>query len=151
MNLSHKITVAAPRAKVWEFLMDIPRVGKCIPGVESVEALGDNKYKGTVKQRVGPISVTLDGVMTIVEADEQAGRAAMTAEGSDKRIGGAVRAKMTMQVRELSPTETELSVDTDANIGGRLGEFGGAVIKKKADQTMEQFAKNISTQVGAAR
>jgi uncharacterized protein len=151
MNLSHKITVAAPRATVWEFLMDIPRVGKCIPGVESVEALGDNKYKGTVKQRVGPISVTLDGVMTIVEADEQAGRAAMTAEGSDKRIGGAVRAKMTMQVRELSPTETELSVDTDANIGGRLGEFGGAVIKKKADQTMEQFAKNISTQVGAAR
>ena len=151
MNLSHKITVAAPRAKVWEFLMDIPRVGKCIPGVESVEALGDNKYKGTVKQRVGPISVTLDGVMTIVEADEQAGRAAMTAEGSDKRIGGAVRAKMTMQVRELSPNETELSVDTDANIGGRLGEFGGAVIKKKADQTMEQFAKNISTQVGAAR
>ena len=151
MNLSHKITVAAPRAKVWEFLMDIPRVGKCIPGVESVEALGDNRYKGTVKQRVGPISVTLDGVMTIVEADEQAGRAAMTAEGSDKRIGGAVRAKMTMQVRELSPTETELSVDTDANIGGRLGEFGGAVIKKKADQTMEQFAKNISTQVGAAR
>jgi uncharacterized protein len=151
MNLSHKITVAAPRAKVWEFLMDIPRVGKCIPGVESVEALGDNRYKGTVKQRVGPISVTLDGVMTIVEADEQAGRAAMTAEGSDKRIGGAVRAKMTMQVRDLSPTETELSVDTDANIGGRLGEFGGAVIKKKADQTMEQFAKNISTQVGAAR
>ena len=151
MNLSHKITVAAPRAKLWEFLMDIPRVGKCIPGVESVEALGDNRYKGTVKQRVGPIAVTLDGVMTIVEADEQAGRAAMTAEGSDKRIGGAVRAKMTMQVRELSPNETELSVDTDANIGGRLGEFGGAVIKKKADQTMEQFAKNISTQVGAAR
>jgi carbon monoxide dehydrogenase subunit G len=54
-------------------------------------------------------------------------------------------------VRELSPSETELSVDTDANIGGRLGEFGGAVIKKKADQTMEQFAKNISAQVGAAR
>ena len=151
MQLSHKITVPASRDKVWDFLMDIPRVGKCIPGVESVEPLGDNKYKGTVKQRVGPISVTLDGVMTIVEADEQAGRAAMTAEGSDKRIGGAVRAKMTMQVRELSPNETELSVDTDANIGGRLGEFGGAVIKKKADQTMEQFAKNISTQVGAAR
>jgi uncharacterized protein len=149
MNLQHKITVPAPREKVWEFLLDIPRVGKCIPGVERVEPLGDNKYKGVVKQRVGPIGVTLEGTMTIVEADAQAGRAAMTAEGSDKRIGGAVRAKMTMSVRELSPNETELTVDTDANIGGRLGEFGGAVIKKKADQTMEQFAKNISAQVGA--
>jgi len=149
MNFHHSVVIPASREKVWEFLMDIPRVGKCIPGVEKVEPLGDNKYKGTVKQRVGPIGVTLDGTMTIVEADEQAGRAAMTAEGADKRIGGAVRAKMTMSVKEVSPSETELTVDTDANIGGRLGEFGGAVIKKKADQTMEQFAKNISTQVGA--
>ena len=149
MNFHHTVVIPAPRDKVWQFLMDIPRVGKCIPGVEKVEPLGDNKYKGTVKQRVGPIGVTLDGTMTVVEADEQAGRAAMTAEGADKRIGGAVRAKMTMSVKEVSPSETQLTVDTDANIGGRLGEFGGAVIKKKADQTMEQFAKNISAQVGA--
>jgi uncharacterized protein len=149
MNFHHTVVIPAPRAKVWEFLLDIPRVGKCIPGVEKVEPLGDNKYKGTVKQRVGPIGGTLDGTMTVVETDEQAGRAAMTAEGADKRIGGAVRAKMTMSVKEVSPSETELTVDTDANIGGRLGEFGGAVIKKKADQTMEQFAKNISAQVGA--
>jgi carbon monoxide dehydrogenase subunit G len=149
MNFHHTVVIPAPREKVWNFLMDIPRVGKCIPGVEKVEDLGDNKYKGTVKQRVGPIGVTLEGTMAVVEADEQAGRAAMTAEGADKRIGGAVRAKMTMLVKEMSPSQTELTVDTDANIGGRLGEFGGAVIKKKADQTMEQFAKNISAQVGA--
>ena len=151
MNLTHKITIAAPKDKVWDFLLDIPRVGKCIPGVEKVEPLGDNRYKGTVKQRVGPIGVTLEGTMTIVEADQQAGRAAMTAEGNDRRIGGGVRAKMTMSIREMSPSETELTVDTDASIGGRLGEFGGAVIKKKADQTMEQFAKNISTELGAGR
>ena len=54
---------------------------------------------------------------------------------------------MTMSVKELSPSQTELTVDTDANIGGRLGEFGGAVIKKKADQTMEQFAKNIQKEL----
>jgi carbon monoxide dehydrogenase subunit G len=149
MNFSHKINVPAPREKVWAFVMDIPRVGRCIPGVEKVESLGDNKYRGTVKQRVGPIGVTLEGTMTVVEADEQAGRAALTAEGADKRIGGAVRAKMTMSVKELSPTETELVVDSDVNVLGRLGEFGGAVIKKKADQSMEQFAKNIQTQIGA--
>jgi len=149
VNFHHTVIIPAPRDKVWQFLLDIPRVGKCIPGVEKVEPLGDNKYKGTVKQRVGPIGVTLEGTMTVVETDEQAGRAAMTAEGADKRIGGAVRAKMTMNVKEVAPSQTELTVDTDANIGGRLGEFGGAVIKKKADQTMEQFAKNISAQVGA--
>src|SRR5262249_20172073 len=149
MNLTHKITVPASRDKVWSFLMDIPRVSRCILGVEKVEDLGDNRYKGTAKQSVGPIRVTLDGVLTVVEADEQAGRASLAGEGADKRIGGAVRAKIAMSVAELSPSETELTVDTDVNVLGRLGEFGGAVIKKKADQTMEQFAKNISTQIGA--
>ena len=151
MNLSHKITVAAPKAKVWDFLMDIPRVSKCIPGVEKVEPIGDNKYQGAIKQRVGPIGVTLQGVLSVVEADEQAGRATLSGEGADKKIGGAVRAKMTMSVREMSASQTELTVDTDANVLGRLGEFGGAVIKKKADQTMEQFAKNIRAQVGAGK
>ncbi len=150
MQFTHKITVPAPRDKVWAFLMDIPRVGKCIPGVERVEPLGENRYQGVVKQRVGPIGVTLEGTMTVVEMDPQAGRAALTAEGTDKRIGGAVRAKMTMTLRELSPNETELTVDTDANILGRLGEFGSAVIRKKADQTMEQFAQNIRAQITAA-
>ena len=86
MNLTHKITVPATRGEVWSFLMDIPRVGKCIPGVEKIEPVGDNRYQGTAKQRVGPIAVTLEGTMTVVEADEQAGRAALTAEGADKRI-----------------------------------------------------------------
>jgi len=147
VNLTHKITIPAPRDKVWNFLMDIPRVSKCIPGVEKVEPLGDDKYQGTIKQRVGPIGVTLTGVLSVVEKDEAAGRATLQGEGNDRKIGGLVRAKMAMSLRELSPNETELTVDTDANVGGRLGEFGGAVIKKKADQTMEQFAKNIRAEL----
>lgn len=151
MNLSHTITVPASRARVWDFLMDIPRVSKCIPGVEKVEPLGDNKYRGSIKQSVGPIRVTLDGTLNVVEADEAAGRAALQGEGADKRINGAARAKITMSLRELSPAETELTVDTDVNILGKLGEFGGAVIKKKADQTMDQFAKNIRNEIGSGQ
>src|SRR5215213_10739139 len=137
MNLSHKITIPAPKEKVWSFLLDIPRVGRCIPGVERVEAVGDDRYEGTVKQRVGPIGVTLTGILSVVEKDESAGRAILQGEGADRKIGGNVRAKMSMSLRELSPSETELQVDTDVNVLGKLGEFGGAVIKKKADQSME--------------
>jgi len=133
---------------VWAFLLDIPRVGKCSQVVERVESLGDNRYKCIVKTRVGPVGAdilrTYEGTMTIVEADEQAGRGAMTAEGGDESSGGTVRGKMTMSIREVSANATELTVDTDANIiGGRLCELGGAVIKRKADRMMEQFAKNI--------
>ncbi len=49
-----------------------------------------------------------------------------------------------MQLNEISPNETELVMDTDAQIMGKLGEFGQSVMKKKADGMMQDFAKNIS-------
>ena len=46
---------------LWQFLMDIPKVSGCLPGVESVEKTdeGTDTYQGTLKVRVGPISLTL--------------------------------------------------------------------------------------------
>ena len=40
--------------------------------------------------------------------------------------------------------ETELVIDTDASIMGRLGEFGQSVMKKKADGMMQEFASNLT-------
>ena len=34
---------------------------------------------------------------------------------------------------------------------GKLGEFGQAVIRKKADQMIAEFARNLSAQVTAPR
>jgi carbon monoxide dehydrogenase subunit G len=35
----------------------------------------------------------------------------------------------------------ELRIDSDVQIGGRIGEFGQPVIKRKADQLLAQFAQ----------
>ena len=143
MRFEHKVTIAAPRERVWAFLMDVPAVGRCVPGVESVEALGDDQYQGTMKVRVGPIGLTLQGKLGIVEQDATGGRATLRAEAADRRVGGGVHATMTMQVVDQGQQATELTVTTDASMLGRLGEFGMPVIRKKADQTMEEFARNV--------
>jgi len=62
---------------------------------------------------------------------------------------GAVKGKTIMELKELGPKETELVVETDVNILGKIGEFGQPIIRKKADQMLQQFIDNIKRQLTA--
>jgi carbon monoxide dehydrogenase subunit G len=138
-------TVELPDARpdrVWAFVMDVPSVASCIPGCEGVEALGDDRYKAVVKVKVGPIGLSLASEISIVEKNEAAKTAALRVEAADKRIGGAVKATMSMTLVPAGEG-TRLEVSTDANVMGRIGDFGQAVIRKKADQTLQEVAENL--------
>jgi carbon monoxide dehydrogenase subunit G len=128
--------------RVWAFVMDIPSMAKCIPGCDGVEDLGNNHYKAVVKIKVGPIGLSLASDISIVEKDEANRTASLLVEAADKRVGGAVKATMSMK---LTPEGdgTKLEVSTDANVMGRIGDFGQPIIRKKADQTLQEVAANL--------
>jgi carbon monoxide dehydrogenase subunit G len=121
-----------------------------VPGLDNVSRIDDETYSGVMNVRVGPIAVKLDGRVLVAERDEAARHARMDLQAADKRVNGAVNAKMRM---ELSPVEdgdqTDVAIHTDANVMGKLGEFGQAVIRKKADQILQEFANNLSAAVTA--
>jgi carbon monoxide dehydrogenase subunit G len=73
----------------------------------------------------------------------------MSAHASDRRVGGAVDAKVTMTISEDSPGQTHLTVITDANVLGKLGEFGQPVIRKKSEQIMQQFVLNVQKELAS--
>jgi carbon monoxide dehydrogenase subunit G len=150
MKFTHTATVAAPRDKVWARIMDIPAAARCVPGVASVRPSGKDKYQGTLAVQVGPVRLVLDGDFVITARDEQAGTASLKADAKDSRVGGAIRAAMDLALAEKAG-ETELKIATDIVVMGRLGEFGQAVIKRKADQLMQDFAECLARQVTAAR
>src|SRR5687768_1748062 len=128
--------------------MDVPRVGRCVPGVESIEAVDERAYTGRLGVRIGPIRLSLDGTMAIEEQDRAAWRARMRADANDRRLGGGIRARMSLT---LTPTEggTRLSIETDLTVLGKIGEFGQPIIKKKADTLLEEFARNLQSALAA--
>jgi carbon monoxide dehydrogenase subunit G len=130
-------------------MVDIPAMSTCVPGVETVELQSPGVYAGILGVKVGPVSVRLEGRVTIAEQDDDARLARMVIEATDRRIRGAVNARTTMQLRALDDGQTELSLHTDAAIMGRLGQFGQAVIRKKADQVMAEFAANVRRRLAA--
>src|SRR2546422_11232234 len=74
--------------------MELPRVARCVPGVETIEVVDASAYRGSLKFQVGPIRLALQGTVTVEERDRNAWRARMRAEANDRRLGGGVRARV---------------------------------------------------------
>jgi len=147
MKFNQRAVIAVAREPLWDFLMDVPKVAQSLPGVEKVEQLDPDTYQGTLKIRVGPISINLQGKIIVEQRDRANWRATLRADASDRLAAGAVRAKTSMELKDLSATETELIVDTDVSIMGKIGEFGQPIIRRKADTMLKEFVENIKKQL----
>jgi carbon monoxide dehydrogenase subunit G len=83
-----------------------------------------------------------------VEArDREQWHGAMRADAKDRRLGGGVRAHLSMDLREKAPVETEMCVTLEAHLLGKIGEFGQPVIRKKAEAMLQEFAAQVSQQL----
>ena len=148
MTFSQECVLPVERERLWEFLMDVPRVARCVPGVETVEAVDERSYKGRLGVRIGPIRLSLDGTVAVEEQDPTAWRARMRADANDRRLGGGIRARMSLT---LTPADhgTRLVIETELAVLGKIGEFGQPVIRKKADALLEEFARNLGEALAA--
>jgi carbon monoxide dehydrogenase subunit G len=147
MIVDQQVTIAAPVDRVWEFMMDIPAVSRCVPGVDAFEKIDDDTYEGALKLKVGPIGVRLQGRVVVAERDRENLRSQMNVSAAEKRIASTVSAKATMSLVPKGDNETELNIHTEASILGKLGEFGQAVMRRKADQVMGEFARNMQAEL----
>jgi carbon monoxide dehydrogenase subunit G len=149
MKLENRCLVPADRDTTWALVMDIPRVATCVPGIENVTVEEDDRFQAVMKIRVGPISLNLAGTIQVLERDEDKGEAHFLVEASDRRVGGAVRTNITMQLDAQADNQTELLIVSDTNFMGRLGELGQPIIRRKANTTMQDFARNLAQQVSS--
>lgn len=144
MKLEHRLVVPAARGPVWESLMDLPSVASCVPGVEALIPRGDNRFDGRLRVGVGPIRLNLTGELELVTRDDDAGRAVLRGHGADARLGGGVRVLLTLSLAELDVGQTELLIESDVQVLGRIGELGQPIMRRKADDLMRAFAECLS-------
>ena len=148
MKFSYDVTVDAPQDRVWAILSDVPQAASLVPGVESVEEQPDGTYLGAVRVRVGPIGFTLTGRVE-VEQDREAGTWRLRARADDRRVGAGVSSAVETVISELSPGQTQMRVGADVSFSGRLGQLGQPLIKKKADDMVQEFAEGLKRAVAS--
>jgi carbon monoxide dehydrogenase subunit G len=147
MNFEHRCTIPVARERLWDFLLDVPQLATCIPGAEEVIQRDDGQYAGCMRVKVGPMSLTLRGTVMIQEQDQQQWCATARAEANDRRVGGGVHVTAAMRLIESAPAETELSIQAEARLLGKLGEFGQPIIRRQAETIVAEFARNVAARL----
>jgi carbon monoxide dehydrogenase subunit G len=141
MKLENEFTVDVPVQEAWDVLIDLERITPCLPGAALTEQSGDDEYKGTMKVRLGPVTQEYEGTVKIDEADDEAHRAVLKANGKDARGQGTASATITSTLHEDNGGEsTRVRVETDMQITGRAAQFGGGMHQEVAEKIMGRFA-----------
>ena len=147
MKFTQSCTITADRQTVWDFLMNMQNVANCLAGVQALRPIDADTYEGTLRVKVGPVSLTFQGTVHVETRDREQWHGAVRAEARDHKLGGGVQAHMDMNLLEKSPAETEMQVALETHILGKIGEFGQPVIRKKTATMLQDFATQVSQQL----
>ncbi|MDT4946894.1 MAG: hypothetical protein QOH14_3627 [Pseudonocardiales bacterium] len=138
MQLEHTFTVPVGIDEAWRVLLDIEQVAPCMPGA-SLDSVDGDDFTGTVKVKLGPISLTYKGKASFIEKDAAAHRAVIDARGRDARGNGTATAKVTATLTEEG-SSTKVDVTTDLDITGKPAQFGRGVMVDVGNKLIGQFA-----------
>lgn len=149
MRLDHEFTVPVPAAQAWPVLLDIDRIAPCMPGATITKVDGDD-FEGTVKVKVGPITVTYGGTASFLEKDEAQRIAVIEARGKETRGSGTANARITAQLFDNGDDSTRVAVVTDLSVTGKPAQFGRGMIADVGGKIIEQFAACLSEKLAVA-
>jgi uncharacterized protein len=146
MLITNDFEVAEPVGKVWQFFQDIPQVASCLPGAELTENLGDDKYKGRVAVRMGPVRLQFAGTADITERDEQAHRVVVHAAGAEEKGRGQATMVITAVLRQAG-RGTKVDVTQDLQLAGAAAQYGRGMISDVSAVLMRDFAANMQDRI----
>lgn len=152
MQMTGEVLIPASRETVWEALNDPEVLRQSIPGCQSLEKSADGGFDAKVKAKVGPVSATFGGHVTL---DDLMPPESYTLSGEGKG-GAAGFAKGSAKVKLTAQGEsTLLSYEVDAKVGGKLAQIGSRLIdgtaKKLSGEFFETFSAIVSSGSSAAK
>ncbi|HWO40908.1 MAG TPA: SRPBCC domain-containing protein [Candidatus Eisenbacteria bacterium] len=147
MKFQGSLMIARPVEKVWDFLWNVEKLSRCIPGCQSVRTIKEReKYELKIEDSVGPITVRFDMLADVKKLDPLK-RIEIAMQGKDFKAGG-VRQTMTLALAPKG-NETEIGFETDVSVFGRLGTLGYPFVKKKAEAVIKEFGDKVKSAIEA--
>ncbi|HRI21092.1 MAG TPA: carbon monoxide dehydrogenase subunit G [Panacibacter sp.] len=144
MQLTGKHVINAAPSKVWAMLMDTDTLAKIVPGITSLEKLGENSFKSILAVKLGPVSSSFTGNLQMEDVEEEKGFTLKVQQNS--KIGNA-SAAIKIDLTPVEETRTEVTFDGDVKLSGMLASMGQRLIGSVADTLSKQFFKNMEKEI----
>ena len=135
MDFTGSVEIDAPRAAVWELLLDFERLASCGPGVQSIERLDETHAR--VKAKIGvafmTLGFTIDLELVEVEAPD---RASIRAAG--EAPGNQVEANGEMHLSGPPEGPTTMNYSATVELFGSLAGVGSRMIEGTAGKLIDE-------------
>jgi carbon monoxide dehydrogenase subunit G len=146
MLITSDFEVPQPVERVWDYLLDVPRMAPNLPGTELTEVVDEDNYKGRVTVSMGPVSLRFAGTATIVERDEAARRVVLNAAGAEERGKGQASMVLTATLVKTA-AGTRIAVSQDLTIAGAAAQYGRGMISDVTNVLLGRFATNVADDI----
>jgi len=135
MDISGTYRFAAPPARVWDLLMDPAAIAGCIPGCETLEADGEDRYRARLTVALAAITGTYDGTVVITDKVHPSSyRLAVEGQGRP----GFVKGSAEIVLRE-DGAGTIVEVTGTVQTGGPIARVGQRLIAGVSKMMQDRF------------
>jgi uncharacterized protein len=139
MIFEGSFSVDAPIQDVWDFLVDIPRMSVCFPGMQKVEQTDANTYSSVIAVKVGSIAVSFQGSMVKTRV-EPLDHLVSKIHLWDATTASVVTGEAASDLAVLAPDRTQVTVRFDITVRGRLNQFSRADLQSVFQRALDEFA-----------
>ncbi|MBX5450071.1 CoxG family protein [Thermogemmatispora sp.] len=146
MDVEGAYTLQATPEEVWKCLMDQQVLRQALPGVEHLEALGENRYAIRLVVRQAPLRGSYEGTVTISD-QEYPHCYRITVEGESRH--GPVRGEGWVRLLRREHN-TVVSYQGVLNVG-RAGLLPAPVLRGTTKMLMQQFFLGLADQLRVMR
>ncbi len=135
MNIQNSYTFDAPPQAVWDLLVDIDAVAACLPGCESMDPIGEDKYRVIMTMGIATITGRYEGTVEMTDLKPpSAYRLVVEGRGKPGFVTGGGAISLTE-----SDSGTRITVDGTVQVGGTIARVGQRLIGSVAKMMMDRF------------
>jgi uncharacterized protein len=145
MKIEGSHTIKAPRGSLYRLMVDPEILQRCVPGCQSLEAVGDGSYKMTLKAGVGSIKGVFTGSIKLEEMREpEHYKMIVDAKGP----AGFLRGEGLIDLTEQGE-ETMVNYTGETAVGGTIASVGQRMVQSTAKLMAGQFFAAIEAEAAA--
>lgn len=148
LEIQEELTLDAPPDTVFEYLSDPNRVVHCLPGAQLDEVREDGSYAGSIKVKLGAVSIAYRGTAEFHEVDPAARSLRLEGKGREKGGQGSVKMMMESRVDEADGG-SRIVVHANVQLAGRVVRFARGMLEGVSKEVFRQFTECLASTIGS--
>jgi uncharacterized protein len=140
VELDHPFSTGKSIDDNWQAILDLERLVPCVEGGSVVEKTAPDSVKAQIKVKMGAMSLTYAGTVTVIEQDPEQHRAVFQVKSRETKGQGHANADVTFSLSDGGGT-----IHTAAQITGKAASMGEGVMTSVLDALIRSFTENLAS------